>query len=410
LKEKLMQEFVVERLGYQGDGIASGPIYAFQTLPGEKVTGHLEGNRLSDVRIVTPSSHRVRPPCRHFKTCGGCQMQHASDEFVARWKTEIVAKALAAYEIEAALLPVKTSPPRSRRRAVLSARRTKKGATAGFHQRGSDVIVEIQDCHLMHADLLGARDVAKRLAIVGASRKAELSVTVTLSALGLDVAVTGGKELDGPLTIQLAQEAEHANLARLSWGDEVVVTRAQPEQTFGAARVVPPPGAFLQATLEGEAALVRAVSDAVGVEGKRGIDLFAGCGTFTLPLAEMFEMHAAEGESQMLRSLDQGWRKAQGLKRVTTETRDLFLNPVLAEDLKYDFAVIDPPRAGAEAQVRELARAELPCIAFVSCNPVTFARDAEILCQAGYTLDWVQVVDQFRWSVHVELAAKFSRR
>ncbi len=405
-----MREFVIERLGHQGDGIAPGPVYAFQTLPGEKVIGDLDRNRLSAIRIVTPSSNRVRPPCRHFKTCGGCQMQHASDEFVALWKTEIVAKALAAHGVEADLLPVKTSPPRSRRRIVLSARRTKKGATAGFHQRGSDVIVEIQDCHLMHADLLVAVDVAKRLAIVGASRKAELSVTVMLSASGLDIAVTGGKELDGSLNIQLAQEAEQANLARLSWGDEVVVTRFQPEQTFGTAKVVPPAGAFLQATLEGEAALVRAVSDAVGMEGKRGIDLFAGCGTFTLPLAEMFEMHGVEGEPEMLHSLDQGWRKAQGLKRVTTETRDLFLNPVLAEDLNYDFAVIDPPRAGAEAQVRELAQTDLPCIAFVSCNPVTFARDAEILCKAGYTLDWVQVVDQFRWSIHVELAAKFSRR
>ncbi|MBR9841574.1 MAG: class I SAM-dependent RNA methyltransferase [Rhodobacteraceae bacterium] len=405
-----MQEYVIERLGHQGDGIALGPIYAFQMLPGEIVTGEPNGNRLESVRIVTPSSDRVRPPCRHFKTCGGCQMQHASDDFVADWKTEIVEKALAAHGLSADILSIKTSPTKSRRRVVLSARRTKKGATAGFHGRASDVIVEIPDCKLIHPDLLPVIDVAKRLAMVGSSRKGELSVTATLSNAGLDIAVVGGKPLDAPLNILLVQEAENANLARLAWDEEVVVTRFAPEQKFGAAGVVPPPGAFLQATYEGEAALVEAVIEAIGLEAKRGVDLFAGCGTFTFPLAAFFEMHGVEGEREMLASLDRGWRRAQGLKRVTTETRDLFRNPIIAEDLRYDFAVIDPPRAGAEAQTRELAQSTVSRIAFVSCNPVTFARDAEILCNAGFALDWVQVVDQFRWSVHVELAAKFSRR
>ena len=190
----------------------------------------------------------------------------------------------------------------------------------------------------------------------------------------------------------------------------MIATRFSPTQKFGVAEVAPPPGAFLQATLEGETALVKAVIDAIGDEGKRGIDLFAGCGTFTLPIASKFEMHAVEGERAMLGALDQGWRQAQGLKRVSTETRDLFRNPILAEDLAYDFAVIDPPRAGAEAQTKEFAHSRVERIAFVSCNPVTFARDADLLCKSGYSLDWVQVVDQFRWSVHVELAAKFSRR
>ena len=405
-----MQEYVIERLGHQGDGIASGPIYAFQTLPGEVVTGNLEDNRLESVRIVTPSSDRVRPPCRHFKTCGGCQMQHASDGFLEKWKTSIVEKALAAHDLNAEIRPIKTSPPMSRRRITLSAKRTKKGATAGFHGRASDVIVEIPDCQLIHPNLLPSIEVAKRLAVVGSSRKGELSVTATLSQGGLDISVLGGKPLDGPLNILLAQEAESSNLARLSWDGDVVVTRVPPIQRFGSAEVVPPPGAFLQATNEGETALVEAVVEAVGRDAKNGVDLFAGCGTFTLPLASSFEMHGVEGERAMLRSLDQGWRRAHGLKRVTTETRDLFRNPIMAEDLRYDFAVIDPPRAGAEAQTRELAKSDLARIAFVSCNPVTFARDAAMLCNAGFSLDWVQVVDQFRWSVHVELAAKFSRR
>lgn len=405
-----MQEYEIERLGHQGDGVASGPVFVFRALPGEIVEGELNGNRLEGTRIVSPSPDRVKAPCQHYKTCGGCQLQHASDQFVSRWKVEIVEKALAAHGLECEFLPIQTSPPRSRRRIVLSAKRTKKGATAGFHRRESDVIVEVPRCEVIHKDLAPAVDVARRLAMVGASRKSELSVTATASAAGLDVSVVGGKPLDGPLRVLLSGEAESANLARLSWDDETVVTRHQPFLHFGNAEVVPPPGSFLQATVHGQNALVEAVKSAIGDVGRKGIDLFSGCGTFTLPLAGRFEMHGVEGQAAMLDALDHGWRKASGLKRVTTEVRDLFRNPIIADELKFDFAVIDPPRAGAEAQIREIANSKISRLAYVSCNPVTFARDAETLCEAGFELEWLQVVDQFRWSVHVELAAKFVRR
>lgn len=405
-----MQEYEIERLGHQGDGVASGPVFVFRALPGEIVEGELNGNRLEGTRIVSPSPDRVKAPCQHYKTCGGCQLQHASDQFVSRWKVEIVEKALAAHGLECEFLPIQTSPPRSRRRIVLSAKRTKKGATAGFHRRESDVIVEVPRCEVIHKDLAPAVDVARRLALVGASRKSELSVTATASAAGLDVSVVGGKPLDGPLRVLLSGEAESANIARLSWDDETVVTRHQPFLDFGNAEVVPPPGSFLQATVHGQNALVEAVKSAIGDAGRKGIDLFSGCGTFTLPLADRFEMHGVEGQAAMLDALDHGWRKASGLKRVTTEVRDLFRNPIIADELKFDFAVIDPPRAGAEAQIREIANSKISRLAYVSCNPVTFARDAETLCEAGFELEWLQVVDQFRWSVHVELAAKFVRR
>ena len=184
--------------------------------------------------------------------------------------------------------------------------------------------------------------------------------------------------------------------------------RQPPVQRFGTAGVTPPPGAFLQATKDGEQALLQAVLEAT--QGpKRVVDLFAGSGTFSLPLAQSAEVHAVEGEAAMTQALDQGWRKAQGLKRVTTEARDLFRRPLMPDELKRFDAVVamDPPRAGAEAQVAELAQAQRPVIAYVSCNPVTFARDAKTLVNAGYTLEWVQVVDQFRWSSHTELAARF---
>ena len=402
----------ISRLGHQGDGVADGPLFAPRTLPGETVSGIAEGSRLTGIRIETPSEHRVQPPCRHYKSCGGCQLQHASDAFVVEWKTDVVRTALTAQGLETEFRPIRTSPPRSRRRATLAVRRTKKGAMAGFHGQASDVITEIPDCQLLEPALMAAVPVAEALALVGASRKTPLAVTVTTSDAGLDMLVKNGKPLNGPLRIELAQLAEKHRIARLTWDDEPVAMEQPPVQPFGAARVCPPPGAFLQATREGEDALLAGVLE-ITKGAKRIADLFAGCGTFTLPLAQHAEVHAVEGEREMVEALDAGWRKAQGLKKVTTEARDLFRNPLLPEDLNpfgaaFDAAVIDPPRAGAEAQTAQLAKAGTPVIAYVSCNPVSFARDAKALVSAGYSLDWVQVVDQFRWSAHTELVARFT--
>ncbi len=406
----MTKQHTIVRLGHQGDGIAEGPVYAARTLPGEVVQGTLVGSQLTDIRVDMPSDQRVTAPCRHYKACGGCQLQHASDAFVADWKVEVVRNALAGQGLNAEMRPIHTSPPQSRRRATIAVRRTKKGTLAGFHGRASDTIKEIPDCRLLHPDLLAAIPVAGALALLGGSRKGVLAVTLTLSDAGLDVAVKGGKPLDGPLEQALAQATEHHKLARLTWDDEVIAMRQPPVHRFGAAEVVPPPGAFLQATKDGEQALLKAVLEILQ-GAKRVADLFAGSGTFSLPISEHAEVHAVDGEAAMTRALDHGWRKAQGLKHVTTEARDLFRRPLMPDELqKFDAVVLDPPRAGAEAQVAELAQAKPPVIAYVSCNPVTFARDAKTLVDAGYALERVQVVDQFRWSSHIELAACFQLR
>lgn len=404
-----MTEITIIRLGHQGDGIAEGPLFAALTLPGETVSGTLEGSRLTDIRIVTPSDQRVAAPCRHYKSCGGCQLQHAADGFVADWKVDVVKQALQAQGLEATFRPIKTSGPKSRRRASFSVRRTKKGAMAGFHAKGSDVIVPVPGCQLVHPDLLGAIPVAERLAVVGGSRKGELTVQATLSLVGLDLAVTGGKPLDDTLRVALAAEIEAFKVVRLAWDGEVICQREPAVQQFGKAKVAPPSGTFLQATLQGEADLLAAVTEIVG-DADYVADLFAGCGTFALPLAENAEVLAVESDAEMMAALDLGWRRAKGLKKVSHETRDLFRRPLMPDELtKFDVVVMDPPRAGGEAQVKELAQSKVPVLAFVSCNPVTFARDARLLCDAGYRLDWVQVVDQFRWSAHVELVARFER-
>ena len=256
-------------------------------------------------------------------------------------------------------------------------------------------------------ELRAALGLVKALAITGASRKGEISVQINTSEAGLDVEVRGGKPLDPALQISLAQAAEQFSLARLSWEDDVIALRAPPIQRFGRAQVVPPPGAFLQATKEGEGALLHHVQTIVA-DARSIVDLFSGCGTFSLPLAETKEVHAVEGEKAMVQAMDAGWRKSEGLKKLTHEARDLYRRPLLVDELKrFDAAVIDPPRAGAEAQFGELAKSGIKTIAYVSCNPMSFARDAAILREAGYSLGFVQTVDQFRWSSHVELVGAF---
>lgn len=404
-----MTEYTITRLGIYGDGIAEGPVFAPMTLPGEVVTGTLEGSTLSDVKIITPSEDRIAPVCRHFKACGGCQLQHVAEPLVAEWKTDIIAQALAAQGIRTEIRPIVTSPAQSRRRATFAARRTKKGTMSGFHGRASGTVIEIPDCKLVEPELLSGRVIAEALAELGGSRKATLAVTVTSSPRGLDVQVSGGKPLDGPLRITLAGLCESRGFARLTWEDEVIAQRAPPVQRFGVADVCPPPGTFMQATAHGEAQLLAAVQEAVQ-GAKRVVDLFAGCGTFTLPLAADAEVYAVEGEALMMEAMDKGWRMAKGLKTVTHSTRDLYRRPLLPDEFKkFDAVVMDPPRAGAEAQTAELLRSDIKRIAYVSCNPVTFARDAAQMIAGGFTLDWVQPVDQFRWSSHVELAAQLSR-
>ena len=401
---------LIDRLGHHGDGIAlgpTGPIFASQTLPGEEVEGDLAGDRLSNTRIITPSDQRVRSPCTHAKTCGGCALQHASNAFVSGWKVDIVRSALAGQGLQADFLSIITSPPCSRRRATLSARRTKSGVLLGFHARASDVLVSVPLCQLLHPEIVAGFPALEALVKIGGSRSAEVSLTVTQSSGGLDVSVTGGKPIEAGLAMELARVVEAFGLARLTWNGEGVALRTMPMQRFGRALVAPPPGAFLQATAEGEAALLLAVTNAIG-PARRVVDLFAGVGTFALPLCERAEVHAVEGEPAMVAAMEKGWRLASGLRRLTTESRDLFRRPLEPDEFTgFDAVVIDPPRAGAEAQFATLAKARVPIIASVSCNPVTFARDAKVMQQAGYTVKSVQVVDQFRWSSHVELVGKF---
>lgn len=402
-----MTSYTIERLGHRGDGIASGPIFAPRTLPGEVVSGAIDGDRLRTPKIITPSADRVSSRCRHYNACGGCSLHHASDAFVSGWKKNTVRTALASHDIDAPIEAIHTSPPQSRRRATFSGRRTKKGALVGFHAPANDVIASIPECMVLRPALVELVPLLEDLTQQVGSRKGELRFAVTETETGLDVSVSGGKELDLPLRETLAAFCVKANLARLVWDGETVSMSVQPTVSFGDAPVPLAPGAFLQATKEAEVSLQAAVSNAL-TGASRVADLFAGCGTFALSLAKDGEVHAVEGERVLVDALDAGWRHGVRLHKVTTETRDLFRRPLVGEDLRnFDGVVIDPPRAGAEAQMHELANARIPRIASVSCNPTTFARDSAILTRAGYTLTRLDVIDQFRWSHHVEVVGAF---
>lgn len=405
-------ELTIERLSLHADGVARGPggaVHVPMALPGEVVSGEIAQGRVAVPRILTPSPERVAAPCPHYRACGGCVLQHASEPFARRWKADVVRLALAARGIEAPEIAVHTSPLKSRRRATLAGRRTRKGTMVGFHARASDTLVDVPGCLILDPALMAAIPALHEATALGASRKGEVAFAITLSDAGLELAATGGKDTDPALFEALAAFARRHDLARLGWNGEVIAERRPPIQSFGRARVVPPPGAFLQATPQGEAALVSFAREAVAGSA-RIADLFSGCGTFALPLAETAEVHAVEGEAAMLTALDRGWRQAQGLHRVTTEARDLFRRPLLPDELgRFDAVVIDPPRAGAEAQVAQIAASGLARLVHISCNPVTFARDAAILTGAGFRLERLAVVDQFRFSAHVELAALFLR-
>jgi len=288
----MTDEVDIESLGARGDGVAEGgALYVPYTLPGERVRvvrhGEMGGGRGRAEAVLKRSPERVVPVCPHFGTCGGCALQHASEPFTAEWKRGLIGAALAARGIaDVPVRPTVTSPAGSRRRITVAARRTRKGMLIGFHAPGDTNIVPVETCAVAAPELIDVLPRLEELAGLAASRKAEVRLTLTLTEGGIDVAVTGAKAMSGPAQALLAGVAARAGIARLGWNGEVAATMRTPEVTMGRATVVPPPGGFLQPTLAGEAALVEAVTEAVGKAG-RIADLYAGSGTFTLPLAEL---------------------------------------------------------------------------------------------------------------------------
>ena len=403
----------IRELGSQGDGVAEHEgrkLFVPLALPGETVEAEVNGDRAKLVAVIVPSASRAAARCSHFGECGGCALQHMADDAYLEFKRQQVVSALSFQRIQAAVDPVVAVPPRSRRRAAFAAHRTPKGLEVGFHERRSHHIASIRDCAVITPGLLDLLPKLERLAATAAPAKDALTITATETAGGFDVSLNGvPKGLSGDARVKLAQLAGQLGLARLSINGEVAAETAPPVIRAGAAHLIPPPGGFLQACEPSEAAMVGLVKEAVG-DARKVVDLFSGSGTFSLPMASIATVHAVEGDEAALAALDQAARKAQGLKPVTTERRDLFRRPLTGDELKrFDAAVIDPPRAGAEAQSRQLATSGIRRIAMVSCNAGTFARDLRIMLDGGYRVARITPIDQFLWSPHIEIVARLER-
>ena len=399
----------IDRLGAQGDGVADEPggaVYVPYALPGERVNVARGPKKADLVAVLEPSRLRVEPPCRHFGTCGGCAMQHLEAGAYRAWKRERLVEALRGQAIDCPVDELVAGEPQARRRAAFTARRLEQGVALGFNASHSHTVVDIEECPVLLPSIVGALDTLRDLAALVATTQKAFRIVATETASGLDVAIEGSGTLEGARRRAAVEFCIKAGLARLSLDGEIVVEPKKPVVMIDDIAVAPPPGAFLQAVEQAEVAMAALVVDHLR-KAKRVVDLFAGIGTFALRLARQGDVHAVEGDAAALAALDRGFRFAAGLRKVTTEKRDLFIRPLTWKELdgRYDGLVFDPPRAGAEAQAAQIARSQVRRVAAVSCNPVTLARDLRILIDGGYRLQRVVPIDQFIWSPHLEAVA-----
>jgi 23S rRNA (uracil1939-C5)-methyltransferase len=407
-------------IGARGDGIAEhdGQRYFVPfTLPGEIVVAAPRENRGGGIaadliEVLAPSRHREPPPCAHFKTCGGCALQHWRRDAYTAWKVELIAHALAQRGADAPRFePPLVGAPGERRRVDLVLRRQGRRVLAGFHERAGPRIVDVGVCVVARPPL------GKLLEPLRATLSSILPDGGTADAVanetdsGIDLLLRPHKRLDLSLERReaLVALAEGADLARLSWGDrasaEPVVVRRAPQLQFGEVRVEPPPGAFLQATKRAEQAMRAAIAAWAG-DAARMADLFAGVGA--LSIGRPGKVVLFESDKPAVAAAQAAARRAGS--RIAVERRDLFRNPLTTAELgDFDAVLLDPPRAGAAAQSAELARSQVGRVVYASCDPGSFARDARVLQDGGYRLEKLLPIDQFLWSAHVELIALFAR-
>ena len=394
-----MSEEIV-RIAARGEGATASGRYAPLAAPGDLL--------LADGSIEPGPNHQ-QPPCRHFPECGGCQLQHVTDDGYRTYLRNRVAGALAQHGLATDIGEPHLSPPGSRRRATLRAINAGKTILIGFNAARSKRIVDMRECHILDPKLFALVEPLRQLLGGTLRLPAVAEIRLTLTDQGVDLMLSDVEAEGLEAAEALTAFGEKHGLARIGLDDGYgAETRYEPVPvtvTFADVAVVFPAGGFLQATKEGEMALVGAVREAVG-DARRTADLFAGLGTFGLALDGT--VTAAEASRDAILSLQMAARRAG--RPLTAEHRDLYRRPYDAKELAaFDAVVLDPPRAGAEDQARQLAASTVPRIAYVSCNPATFARDAAILAAGGYRLDWARPVGQFRWSTHIELAACFSR-
>ena len=413
----MVERLVIDHVGHFGDGVAlvgGQSIFVPYTLGGETVEvaavpgHHPDRRRLLAVEHASPQ--RIAPFCPHFTVCGGCAIQHWDAERYRAWKRDLVVETLARADLACEVDPLVDAHGLGRRRITLHARLgTHDVLKVGFSAAHSHDIIAVDRCPILDPGLDGALDAAWALAEPLTPTGKPLDIQITASDGGLDVDVRGSGPLPATMIATLSRIAEQHRLARLTRHGELVLMRTPPTIMIGTARVTLPPGSFLQATVAGEETLAALVSDHCK-RAKHVADLFCGVGPFALRLAAKSRVSAFDSDAGAVAALQKAAAATSGLKPVKAEARDLFRRPLMPQELRdYDTIVFDPPRQGAQAQAQQLSASKIPVVVAVSCNIMTFARDARILIDGGFRLETVTPVDQFRHTPHVELVARFTR-
>jgi len=416
----------IDRLGAQGDGIGEYegvPVYVPFALPGERVTVSVSEKKRGGlytqlVSVNQPSASRREPECKHFGSCGGCQLQHLDTGYYQQWIRHRAGMALSQHGFEdVTILEPFFAPVASRRRAAFKVHKGGSGVVLGFSAKNSHQIINLSECPVSSNAIMQILPALKRLLNRVLPARSVATVYCTAASNGLDILVDSNLKLDLQARELLADFAETHDIAGLHWQQDgfmdPVAIRREPVMDFAGVKVPLPPASFIQVSAACESAMVAHVVDACKGYG-RVADLFCGIGTFSFPLAHDHQLLAVEGAQAAIQSLElaRNASTAQGvrLKQIVTKHRDLFRRPLTAAELAgFEAVVIDPPRAGAQAQMAELAKSSVERIVSVSCNPNTFARDARILADGGYALDSVFPVDQFLWSSHLELVGVFAK-
>jgi 23S rRNA (uracil1939-C5)-methyltransferase len=384
----------IVRIAARGDGV---------TPSGRHVAWGIPGDVLLDDGALAPGPHHQEPPCRHFPECGGCQLQHADDEAYRGYLVSRVEGALAQHGLATEIRDPQLSPPQTRRRAALRALKVGQGAVIGFNAAKSHQIIDMRECHILRPELFALVQPLRELLAKLLAPKRIAEIQLTLVDQGPDLLLKGVRAEGLEAIERLTDFATEQRLARLSvdqgLGPEGFYEPKPATVTLSGTAVAFPTGGFLQATEDGEAALVDTVREACG-QG-RIADLFSGLGTFALATGAAYAAEASRDAAAALK---------RAAPTIAVEHRDLYRRPLdRAELAKFEAVILDPPRAGAAEQIAQLAASTVRRIAYVSCNPATFARDARVLADGGHALSWVRPVGQFRWSTHIELAASFSR-
>ncbi|WP_375655277.1 class I SAM-dependent RNA methyltransferase [Bartonella sp. AA83SXKL] len=404
---------IIDHIGANGYGTfktSHGFIYVPFTLPGECAEITVHGKYATYITLKEKSSERIDTLCQHFGECGGCALQHWHMDAYRVWKQQLVVEALKKYGLNNVVAPLIECKPYSRRRITLTASMTPQGQKVGFNRYLSHEIVALEECPVTRLEIMSKLDDIRSLCALVSNHAKRFHITITSVENGLDIALSGCVIRDERVRQKMISAALSYGIIRLSVDGEVLVEREKPEIYFGDIRVEFPSGGFLQATCEAENIMGNIILTHLK-KAKNAVDLFSGVGTFTLRMAKKMNVHAVENNEDALRNLNTAARFATGLKTVTCEKRDLFRHPLSVKELEcFESVVFDPPRAGAEQQVRELAKTTVSRIVAISCNPTTFARDLSLLFSGGYTVEKIIPIDQFLWSPHVEIVAVLSKK